>query len=407
MKIIALYFPQFHPIKENDAWWGTGFTDWDNVRTARKQFDGHYQPREPLNDNYYDQSSLATIRWQVELARKYGIYGFCHYHYWFDGVHLLQTPTELLLQNPDIDMPFCLSWANETWTRRWYGMDEDILIEQTHPPATASWRRHFDYLIRAWKDPRAIKIDGKPVFAIYRPQQIVEIDAMLAAWRAWALEAGLPGLYIMFQKQSNLADDNCLASFDGQFQFQPCEAMYSKPPAESASVPRGLARSAFHLLPLSIQRSLRKLRWSLGEKKLTIFDYEEIWERVTRIPAKTNLTTFPGAFLDWDNTARYRNLATLFTGASPERFQHWLRQLAATMAGRDLPEDFVFLNAWNEWSEGTYLEPDKVHGYRYLEALGAVLASSVRNPVSTRAGLQAAPAREAPEQSLDRPMSRR
>ena len=168
-KIIAMYFTQLHTIPENDKWWGEGFTDWNNVRRAEPLFDGHFQPRVPLGSNYYDQSHLETIRGQVELAKSYGIYGFCHYHYWFDGKQLLETPTNLFLQNPGIDFPFCLSWANETWSKRWDGRDHDILIQQTHPATEESWLRHFEYLIKAWSDKRAIQIDGKPVFVIYRP----------------------------------------------------------------------------------------------------------------------------------------------------------------------------------------------------------------------------------------------
>ena len=201
-----MYFPQLHAIPENDEWWGKGFTDWVNVKKARPLFDGHYQPRVPLDDYYYDQSKLEVLRWQVKLARSYGIYGFCHYHYWFDGKQLLETPTNLMLANKDIGMPFCLSWANETWSKRWDGRDHHILIQQTHPPDEESWSRHFDYLIRAWTDERAIKIDGRPVFVIYRPHRISKIDEMLSYWQDRARQSGLKGLYFIFQKQYDLPD---------------------------------------------------------------------------------------------------------------------------------------------------------------------------------------------------------
>lgn len=376
MKIIAMYFPQFHAIQENDEWWGKGFTDWHNVKKACKLFKGHHQPRIPLDDNYYDQSSLETIRQQVDLARSHGIFGFCHYHYWFDGKQLLETPTELMLNNPDIDMPFCLSWANETWSRRWDGLDHHILIQQTHPPEIASWRRHFDYLIGAWKDPRAIKIDGKPVFIIYRPQRILEIDAMLSRWRQWAQEEGLPGIYFIFQKQYELPDKKCLSSFDGQFQFQPFEAIYSASSAGKTNIFKRVAQTVFQHLPASLQGRLRNLKSRLGVKQLTLYNYDTAWERVTALRADEKLTTFPGAFVDWDNTARYKSRATIFIGASPEKFHYWLRKLSDTMPSRNLPEDYVFLNAWNEWSEGSYLEPDKTHGYQYLEAVRSVVSCS-------------------------------
>ena len=376
MKIIAMYFPQFHSIKENDEWWGEGFTDWNNVRASRMQFKGHHQPRVPLHGNYYDQSSLETIRAQVRLARAYGIYGFCHYHYWFDGKQLLETPTELMLSHPDIEMPFCLSWANETWSRRWDGLDHHILIEQTHPPDVASWRRHFEYLLRAWKDPRAIKIDGKPVFVIYRPQKIRAIDQMLSSWRGWAEEAGLPGLYIIFQKQYELPDKNCLAGFDAQFQFQPFESIYSAAKSARSAPHVRLAKGILSRLPRRAQDLASRLKNLSNINKLKFYDYDEVWARASALPASEpgcSLTTYPGAFVDWDNTPRYKERATVFRGANPERFAHWLKVLADTLPLRGLPENYVFLNAWNEWSEGTYLEPDTRHEYRYLEAVKSVV----------------------------------
>ncbi len=371
-----MYFPQLHAIKENDEWWGKGFTDWDNVKKAQMQFPEHHQPRIPLDDNYYDQSQLETIRWQANLARSHGIYGFCHYHYWFDGKQLLETPTELMLNNPDIDMPFCLSWANETWSRRWDGMDHHILIKQTHPPDVESWRRHFDYLIRAWKDPRAIKVDGKPVFIIYRPQRISDIDNMLAQWREWAQEEGLPGIYFIFQKQYELPDKKCLRSFDAQFQFQPFEAIYSIPETRKFGIFGKAVKLIFRHLPISVQGKLKNLKSRLTINKLGFHNYDAVWERAAELRVDAALTTYPGAFVDWDNTSRYKNRATIFVGASPERFEHWLSVLSASLSNRHLPENFVFLNAWNEWSEGTYLEPDTKHAYRYLEAVQSVVGRS-------------------------------
>jgi lipopolysaccharide biosynthesis protein len=175
VRLIAFYFPQFHAIPENDEWWGNGFTDWVNVKGAQPQYPGHYQPRVPLGHRYYDQSHVDVLRWQVDLAKRHGVSGFCHYHYWFGGKQLLQTPTNLVLENKDIDLPFCLCWANETWSRRWDGRDHHILQEQTHTPDPALWRAHFEYLSRAWSDDRAIKINGRPLFLIYRAHRVEQI----------------------------------------------------------------------------------------------------------------------------------------------------------------------------------------------------------------------------------------
>ncbi len=370
-KLIAMYFPQLHAIPENDAWWGKGFTDWVNVKAAQPQFEGHNQPRAPLNSNYYDQSQVDTLRWQADLARANGVYGFCHYHYWFDGKQLLETPTNLMLANKDIDMPFCLSWANETWSKRWDGRDHHILVKQTHPPVKERWKLHFDYLIRAWCDERAICVDGKPVFVIYRPQRIPEIENMLDYWRKLAVEHGLKGLYFIFQKQYELPSRDCLKGFDAAFQFQPFEAIYS-PGFDSRSIRHSRWFKMIRALPEGAQDMLRALRAKFV-KELTFHDYDSAWQEAVKVRRESDLVTFPGAFVDWDNTARYKNRATVFTGASPEKFEYWFELLVKSMPGREIPEPFIFLNAWNEWAESTYLEPDEKYGFAYLEAVKRVL----------------------------------
>jgi Glycosyltransferase WbsX len=418
IKLIAMYFPQLHAIPENDEWWGKGFTDWNNVKKAKPQFEGHYQPRIPLNNNYYDQSKLETLRWQIDLAKKHGVYGFCHYHYWFDGKQLLETPTNLILENKDIDFPFCLSWANETWSRRWDAQEHQILIKQTHPPTKEGWKKHYDYLIKAWKDPRAIKVDGKPVFVIYRPARIEKIDEMLAYWKELALADGLQGLYFIFQKQSEPPKRDCLKSFDATFQFQPFEAIYTSPfkfTETDTDTDTVITYSWFYRFfriwwfinvfnklrrLLSDVLLLNKMRWLLSAmllkfvqlfserievhmrtirskyfQGLTIRNYDDVWKLIVAIRHDRTLITYPGAFIDWDNTARYKNRATLFSGASPYAFEKWFSKLVDTMPLRNLPENFIFLNAWNEWSEGTYLEPDEIFGYQYIEAVKKVLDS--------------------------------
>ena len=371
-KLIAMYFPQLHAIPENDEWWGEGFTDWVNVRQAEPQFEGHNQPRIPLNNNYYDQSQLETLRWQIDLAKKNGLYGFCHYHYWFDGKQLLETPTNLMLQHKDLDMPFCLSWANETWSRRWDASDYDVLIKQTHPPDKRRWKLHFDYLIKAWTDDRAIKVDGKPVFVFYRPQYISDIDGLMDYWRELAVGAGLKGLYFMVQKNWEFSQRDYLQGFDAIFQFQPFESLYSPSFENSSKVYRSIA-SLFHRLPESTQSLLRAVRTRFRQK-LEFWDYDAVWNNIIQIRNDPELPVYPGAFVDWDNTARYGKRARLFKDANPERFEHWFSQLVDTMEARDLPEDFIFLNAWNEWAEGAYLEPDEKYGYGYLHAIRRQLA---------------------------------
>lgn len=375
VKIIAMYFTQLHAIPDNNEWWGHGFTDWNNVKKAEPLFEDHYQPRVPANSNYYDQSSVETIRAQVNLAKQHGIYGFCHYHYWFDGKQLLETPTNLLLQNADIDFPFCLSWANETWSRQWDGRDHHILIKQTHPPTKESWARHFKYLIKAWSDERAIKINGKPLFVILRPQKIDQIDAMLDFWNRSAKERGLQGLYVIFQQQYQLANNNCLKSFDASFQFQPFNSINSDGYSKKAMGKQRL-RQVIDRLPQGIQNFIWSL-WSSHTKKFTVHEYDTVWKKIIEDSMNLPVNTFPGAFADWDNTARYGKRATIIKGASPEKFKYWFRQLVESMSDRPDDMNYLFFNAWNEWAESAYIEPDNKYGYEYLEAIRDVISAKI------------------------------
>lgn len=420
VKLIALYFPQFHPIPENDKWWGKGFTDWTNVKKAEPQFPGHNQPRVPLDGRYYDQSQLETVKWQVELAKAHGVFGFCHYHYWFEGKQLLQAPTNHMLENKDIDFPFCLAWANETWSRRWDGREDQILIKQTYATDEAGWEAHFEYLFKAWSDPRAIKVDGKPVFMIYRPHFVTHLGEMLAYWRRRAKERGLPGVFFVAIKQFEYPKPELLKHFDGSMHFQPFEAMASpdyrplEPPAEpdepeepepsavpaDPAIPRparpGFLKRQWKRLPYAVRYNLHNLKWTLffaltriplkvfrllsesvQDKireyrykylpALVIWDYDSVWNQIIKVEQDFGMTTFAGAFVDWDNTPRYVKRARLFRGASPERFCHWFNRLVENTATRPLNERFIVINAWNEWAEGTYLEPDEKHGMQHLE----------------------------------------
>jgi hypothetical protein len=377
-RVIAQYFPQLHPIKENDAWWGAGFTDWVNVKRGRPLFRGHHQPRVPLGGNYYDQSRESVVRAQVDLARDSGIYGFAHYHYWFDGRQLLETPTNLFLGARDIDFKFCLAWANETWSRRWDGQDHFILIEQTHPPDKERWELHFRYLIKAWTDERSIRVDGKPMFLIYRPLRISQIGQMLDYWRTRALSYGLPGLYFVCMNQYQPPPPHVLRCFDAMMLFQPFVSMYRL-------IERQKPRWKKHLhglrarLPERYGRPLRYWMEELGGP--TVVDYDEVWREIVARPSDGGTVTLPGAFVDWDNTARYRRRATLFSGATPDRFEFWMRRLLGAVSENREQERFIFVNAWNEWAEGAYLEPDERNGYLFLDALRKALGVEPRRGV--------------------------
>lgn len=372
MRLIAHYFPQLHRIPENDEWWGEGFTDWRNVARARPLYRGHHQPRVPAWGEY-DQARLDIIRRQVETARAHGIAAFCHYHYWFDGKQLLETPTNLFLDNRNLDIGFCLAWANESWSRRWDGQDHLVLIEQTHPPSRERWALHFRYLQRAFTDPRAFTVDGRPVFLIYRPQRIADLPGMLDDFRERAHRIGLPGLYFVAMEQGRPGDDEVARHFDAQVRFEPFST-YFMLRSRGRPVYRFLDRVKRALLPPAGVNLLQRAADGFDELVAgpTRIDYERVWEEIAARPLPPDRVVFPGAFVDWDNTARYRRHATVFEGARPDVFEHGLDRLVRSVA--DCPKDrqLVFINAWNEWAEGCYLEPDERNGLAWLEAVKRV-----------------------------------
>lgn len=365
MKPIAIYFPQFHAIPENDMWWGEGFTDWTKVKEGYSLFEGHHQPRIPM-DGYYDLTQKEVIAHQISMAKQYGVYGFAIYHYWFDGKQLLETPKEIILNNKDLDIPFCLTWANETWARRWEGKDSEILIEQTYEPSHEKWKEHFDYVKDYLRDERAIKIDGKPVFQIYRPHLVTQVTEMLSYWRQLAREEGIGELYFMAVKSFDFPDNKILDAFDGVLLFNPHEAVNSK----DYKGRRVLIENLLRHLPEKWVEKIRSVR-SKVRTKYVLHPYKKVFDVVLKRDFHYKETdTFNMAFLEWDNTARYKEKATIYHGCSPEIFEEYFTRLMKQESEKHSEEkQYVFINAWNEWAEGTYLEPDTDNGYAYLEAL--------------------------------------
>jgi hypothetical protein len=356
VKVIAFYLPQFHEIPENDRWWGPGFTEWTNTRRSRPLFPGHYQPREPLNDNYYSLLDPAARAWQAELASRYGIDAFCYYHYWFNGRRLLERPFEEVLASGVPEFPFLLSWANEPWSRAWNGRRRDIIAPQTYG-TTADWERHFEYLLGAFRDRRYIRVDGKPLFIIYRPSHIRRCQEMLARWRVMATESGLEGLHLIHVL--NTFEPRKVPGFDGALELEPTFTLSHRMPLPW--VMGRYARAALRLLTPDTPTFLGKF--------LDRVDYHLIWKQIlSRRPGGNGTVTYPGAFPDWDNSPRRSRRGTIFENSSPEAFERYLRaQLDRTARGPGA--GLLFVNAWNEWAEGAYLEPDKKHRYAYLEAL--------------------------------------
>jgi hypothetical protein len=377
VRAVAHYFPQLHRIPENDRWWGEGFTDWDNVARARPLFPGHRQPRVPAWGRY-DQASVEVLRRQVELARAHGVSAFCHYHYWFDGKQLLETPTNQFLAHKELDLGICLAWANETWSRRWDGQDHLVLIEQTHPVSRERWAQHFAYLQKAFTDPRALTIDGRPLFLIYRPQRIAGLVAMLEDFRERAHRLGLPGLYFVAMDQSRDGDGAVARHFDATVRFEPFSTYYRLRDRDRPTA-RKLVKAVRAALPAGgvnlVQRALDGLDDLVGGPSR--LDYERVWDEIAARPLPRDRMVFPGAFVDWDNTARYRRHATLFDGATPAVFERGLRKLKERISARRPEEQLVFINAWNEWAEGAYLEPDLERGTAWLEAIERVVGVQV------------------------------
>ncbi len=340
LKYIAFYLPQFHTVKENDEWWGEGFTEWTNTKKALPLFDGHRQPREPLHDHYYDLTDPAAHQWQSDLLKEYNIYGLCFYHYWFCGKLLLQKPAELLLGHQEIDTRFCFSWANEPWTRNWDGRQYSVLMPQNYGDRD-DWKRHFDYLLPFFRDERYIKVDGKPLFALYVADEIDGCAEMIAFWRILAAENGLPGLFIAETKRHRYEPD--VAGTDACIEFEPSLTVYG-----------GYTLYNTHQYILNTMH---------------IFSYDEVWNMMlTRESKYGGKEKFCGAFVDWDNSPRVGVKARVCIGADPDKFKSYLSRLTKKCIAEG-NDRFIFINAWNEWAEGTFLEPDKNNGYGYLNAV--------------------------------------
>jgi len=367
MKLIALYLPQYHRIKENDEWWGDGYTEWTAVKRARPLFRNHYQPREPYDDNYYDLSELDAVKWQQDLAREFGIDGFCYYHYWFMGRHLLEKPFELMLANRHLNLPFCLSWANQSWTRTWYGQESKTLMPQEYG-GLADWKQHFDYLLPAFQDSRYITHNGKPLFVIHDSGHIAECGAMLDYWTDLAVSAGLNGIYFV-QTLGGFAVDQRPLPFDAQLQFEPGYTMVNDQSLASRAKRRLIGTARFHLRRIGYQ-----------DRRIDSFwDYDKIYRSITNRMPQGALPNFLGAFTDWDNSPRRTYRSSVFNNVSPEKFEFYLtRQIVRSH--ELFATDFLFINAWNEWGEGCNLEPDKRHGFAYLQA--------VKNAITTAGALK-------------------
>jgi 2-polyprenyl-3-methyl-5-hydroxy-6-metoxy-1,4-benzoquinol methylase len=341
-RALAFYLPQFHPIPENDEWWGKGFTEWSNVTRAKPQFPGHYQPHIPGELGFYDLRVPEVREAQAALAREHGIHGFVYYHYWFNGRRLLERPFDEVLQSGSPDFPFALCWANEEWTRNWDAMTGTVLISQEY--SDEDDLAHIRWLATAFQDDRYIKVDGRPLMLVYRPQLLPDPKRTFALWRDEAKRLGIPDLYLCYVESHGPPKGGPAAfGMDASVGFMPMPRKQTK-----------------FFAPLEGTRGLR------------LFDYQATSEKHLNEP-RPDWKKFPSVMVSWDNTARRPYGATAYVGATPHAYEHWLRETVRSVADVPEEENFVFLLAWNEWAEGNHLEPDQQFGRAWLEATKSVL----------------------------------
>lgn len=373
MKIIPLYLPQFHTIPENDEWWGKGFTEWVNVRDAKPLFEGHNQPRVPLNNNYYDLSDIETLKWQCRIAKEYGIYGFCMYHYWFNGHLLLEKPMEMLLAHPEIDIKYCVSWANHDWTDAWKASNRQTKVLIAHNfDDEKDWVDHFNYLLPFFKDPRYMTENNKPLMVIYIPNIIRKLKKMLDVWSQMARDNGFDGLTFIYQSAASSFDNSWDHSlFDYGVEMNPGYVGLANRQKNSSFFPKLMKYSHEIKRFLHIRRSL------LPQKKITEVskaDYDYTWQRILELrPISNSPKMIPCAFTDWDNTPRHKERGYLYQGVSPDKFKSYFKQLIDNTKNF-YDTDMIFVFAWNEWAEGGYLEPDEKNGFAFLEAIKECLS---------------------------------
>ncbi len=352
MKILAMYLPQFHKVKENDEWWGDGYTEWTAVKNAKPLFIGHNQPRIPLNERYYNLLERESLEFQTKLMKTYGIDGMCFYHYYFkNGKKILEKPVENLLKWTDIDMPFCFCWANESWVRTWSNVnsgavwssiydnssytegERGILLEQKYG-IEEDWEQHFNYLLPFFEDSRYIKKNGCPVFVIYKPNHIHCLSEMKICWNKLAQRSGIESIYFIESSMTRLEKN-----YSNMMIYEPA-----------------------HTIDSSFRNEKQN---NFGIKKY--ISYDEFWNQLLLNTQKLKKGVCLSGVVGYDNTPRHGHNGMVLYDASCEKFQKYFSILL--IRAYQLKSDFVFLNAWNEWAEGMYLEPDIQNNYTYLEAV--------------------------------------
>lgn len=371
IKFLAYYLPQYHPTPENDKWWGKGFTEWTNVAKAKPLFEGHYQPRLPADLGYYDLRVAEVREEQAQLAKEYGVDGFCYYHYWFgNGKMILERPLQEVINYKKPDFPFSVCWANESWKGVWFGGDaKETLLEQLYP-GKQDYIDHFNYLLEAFKDERYIKIDGKCLFSVYAPYLIDDINLFVTTFRTCAKEAGLGDLYLMAticpQHWDPVAN-----GFDGAAGVSEFTSLrYITAPLYQTFTRAELLMKRLKKLFISEE----KLNLNFEERtKPLIVEYKEAIKYLLPKEQKP-YDYYPCVVNDWDNTPRSANKGLVLANSTPELWAEHLTEACNFVADRTPEHQIVFIKSWNEWAEGNYLEPDAKWGHQYLEVIKKVKA---------------------------------
>ncbi len=370
-KIIGLYLPQYHPIPENDEWWGKGFTEWTNVAQAKPQFRGHYQPRIPADLGFYDLRLPEVREQQAELAREAGLQGFCYYHYWFgNGKQLLQRPFEEVLKSGKPDFPFCLCWANHDWTNKTWikesGLRRDSMIMQMRYDKE-DYIRHFNYLLPAFRDPRYITVDGKPLFAVWAPRDIPDARQFIDLWQQLAKENGLPGIHFVgyTQNASSHATKSGKKLWDaGQSKERYQEvldlgfdAVMSSGLGRAQTIVKGKWRKALFVATYK-KLSWMSMRSDYAKTMRHYYVEEDAWENV-----------YPTLMPQWDRTPRDGRNSDPLINCTPDKFQVTVEHALQIIANKQPEHQILFLKAWNEWGEGNYVEPDLKFGHGFIQAI--------------------------------------
>jgi hypothetical protein len=357
VRILATYLPQFHPIPENDEWWGKGFTEWTNVGKAKPLFKGHYQPKVPADLGYYDLRLPEIRQQQADMAKEYGIEGFCYWHYWFgNGKRLLEMPFNEVLASGKPDFPFCLSWANHSWQDKQFRKDgtDKMLIEQLYP-GEEDYIAHFYALLPAFKDKRYITVDDKPLFQIYQPLKVPDVTKFISIWQELAKQNGLKGIH--FVGHTLLMEDFNTILNKG---------------FDAVNIVR-LYHFFKHEYSLPERAYIKMMR--VWFKHGRIFDYRKLWKYFSGKEDESE-NCYPTIIPNWDHSPRSGREGHIFINSTPEAFKGHVKSVINSVKHKDQDHRIIFLKSWNEWAEGNYIEPDLKYGRGHLEALKAAISES-------------------------------